>query len=171
MKNVNLLKKTLFEIVQLLASNETIQKFLYVDTNDLNSDDFKLFQPRPAQALLDEEYISIAPHLENAIENSTRNTFLVVQLEEIIFSMTDIQAQGAIHIVTDKQHELLTPNDSRLLILMNEIIQTLEHKKLSAAGEIVFSSASRVVYSPYTFGYRLNFRFNDQQLNGRKAEI
>lgn len=172
MKSVALLEKTLFEMVYLLASNYDIQKLLYVDGNNLDTD-FSDFQLLPPQDMLDNEYISIAPHLENGIENATRNTFLVVQLEDISLESYEggIRASGAIHIVTDKQHEVLKPNHSRLLMLADAIINLLEHKKLSAAGEISFRSLARVVYSEYTFGYRLSFSFNDQQLDGRKAEI
>lgn len=173
MKELKLLEKTLFEMIYILASDLEIQKLLYVDDNNYNSDKFTNFALLPTQQMIDDEYISIAPHLENGIENSTRNTFLVIQLEDISLESYDggMRASGAIHIVTDKQHELMKPNRSRLLMIADRIISILEHKKLSAAGELEFNTLSRIVYSEYTFGYRLSFNFTDQQLDNRKAEI
>ena len=46
---------------------------------------------------------------------------------------------------------------------------TLENKKLSAAGKIQLTSVNYVVFSDFRCGYRINFRISEQ--SNRKAEL
>jgi hypothetical protein len=163
------LKKAPFELAQILAMNNNIVRLLYDDQSSALTDpkDFSL----SAEDLINKNYIGFYPATETGIKDIDKSTFLIINLEDFSFQSTDnnINASGAIYITTDKAHCQLDNNQLRLLELIDEIENTLEGKKLSAAGQIRLISASYVVFSDFRSGYRINFRLNDQQ--ARKAEL
>lgn len=169
MKDIKNIKKSFFEIAQLLAANEQIQRLLVLDSSDPLHD---TFTPKTINELLEEKYITlIPPFLEEGIENNARNTFLVIRIEDIVFTDRDINTNVhcAIMIGTHDNYVMLKNNESRLLELVDRILRTLDGQKLSSAGVISISTCSLVDYTPYVTGYRISFDFADQ--TGRKAEL
>lgn len=160
-----------FEIAQLLAKNNQIQKLLYVDLDNV---DDAVSENIPVQPnwYLENSYIQVETPIEYAIENETKNTSIYIRLDDLSFHMADdnVAAWGFIDIVTNEDHVLLTKNRSRLLELLKLVVQTLDGKKLSASGEVQISSASFSVYSPSVFGWRMRFSLRET-LGKRQAEI
>ena len=167
MKNLDTIKKIPMDIAVTLASNSKLQQLLVDDSNKL-SDNFK---PYSINQLLEIGFISFTPVIDNNIQDNTRNSFLIINLDEINFADRDdnLSVNGAIFIGTDRQHALLDGNTLRLLEIIDEVLKTLNHKKLSASGEIQLNYATFVSYSEQVFGYKIMFNINEQTT--RKAEI
>jgi len=161
-----IIEKTLFEMGQVLSQNQNLQKLLVLDKNDMSES----FTPLTFQQLLDQEYISLAPRIESGLKNKDRNTFLVIHLNDMNLSTDETRASGYIFVGTDYAHVILKNNKNRLLQLINEVTNSLDGIKLSAAGEIGITYASAVTYSESHFGYRISFNFNNQ-ISIRKAEL
>jgi hypothetical protein len=53
--------------------------------------------------------------------------------------------------------------------MIDEIIKTIDGTKFSVAGALKILSASSIVYSKKSFGYRIHFRVAEQE--NRKAEL
>lgn len=163
------LKKAPMEIASLLASNENIVRLIYDDESSVLTN--KKVINISIKELIEKDYIGFYPATESGIKSIERNTFIIINLEDINLQNADsnIGANGAIYITTDKAHALLNENKLRMLELADEIEGTLENVKLSSAGKVVVSSINYVVFSDFRCGYRINIRFNDQQ--NRKAEL
>ena len=163
------LKNTPIEIASTLAIKDDIVRLLYDDEPSalVNKKMINL----SVQDLIEQDYIGFYPATETGINTIERNTFIVINLEDINFHNTDSNTSiaGAIYVTTDKSHCLLMNNKLRLLELVDLIEDALENCKLSAAGKIRVNSANYVVFSDFRCGYRINFRINDQQ--SRKAEL
>lgn len=163
------IKQIPFEIAHEIARNNRIVRLLYID------------QPSALQILneisltstelIEQNYIGFYPATEVGINQIDRNTFIIINLEDISLHTVDnnISASGCIYITTDKAHCLLNENKLRLLELLDEIDTTLDGKKLLSAGKITLTSMNYVVFSDFRCGYRINFRINDQ--SNRKAEL
>lgn len=166
LKNI---KKIPFEIAAVLASKEEIVKLIYDDDPSVLIKKSQL--PISMGELIKENYIGFYPATETGINQIDKNTFIVINVEDInLYSADDnISINGAIYITTDKAHCLLSNNKLRLLELADEIESALENYKLSSAGKITLSSIHYVVFSDFRSGYRINFRCSDQQ--SRKVEL
>lgn len=162
------IKKAPFEIAQELAKNKRIVNLIYNDNpSALTDSDINM----SIQELISENYIGFYPATETGINLIDRNTFIIINLEDLNLQTRDnnISTTGAIYITTDKAHALLENNSLRLLELVDEIDGCLENIKLSSAGRVQLTSVNYVVFSDFRSGYRINFRINDQPV--RKVEL
>lgn len=166
LKNI---KKIPFEIASILVSNEDVVKLIYDDDPSVLLKKNKI--NISMEELIQKNYIGFYPATETGINSIDRNTFIIINLEDINLQNTDINinTSGAIYITTDKAHCLLNNNKLRLLELADIIEGVLENQKLSSAGKIILTSVNYVVFSDFRSGYRINFRCSDQQT--RKAEL
>lgn len=162
LKNI---KKVPFEIATILAANQKIIRLIYNDNPSVLTDQQDILLT--TQQLISLNYIGFYPATETGIKDIDKNTFIIINMEDI--SLDNISANGSIYITTDKAHCLLENNTLRMLELADEIESTLENQKLSSAGQIHLTSINYVVFSDFRSGYRINFRLNDQQ--NRKAEL
>ena len=174
LKNIKIIPREMLEEI-VNPDNETskkLQQLLVVDDNNINFTELDSFTTLTANELLEQEYISFTPVLDENITNSTRNTFLIINLDEINFSNweNNLSVTGAIFIGTNREHAVINNKNLRLLEMIDLLLDLFNNKKLSAAGTISMSYASFVTYSEYTFGYKIVFKIQDQS-NTRKAEI
>lgn len=162
--NIN---KSVLQIGQLLAQNSKIASLLYYDTPDALEQDIDI----SLNQLINDKYITVYPPVETAIKDITRNTFLIILLDNINLRYTDNNksANITIYVSTDADHILLENNKNRLLELNDLIVETLDNKKLSSAGQIMISSISHVMLNEFRAGYRISLSLTDQEI--RKAEI
>jgi len=155
------LKKAPIEIATVLAQDETIKKLLIIDTADA------LIQSVPEKSLndlLEEHYISMEPPVENRIEDYQRNTFISILVDSIMpASEENTRATIILYVSTNMDHILLEGNKNRLLELGDKIINLLQNKKFSSAGQMNFSSMSHLMLSEFHSAYRLSFIMTDQQ--------
>ena len=166
LKNI---KKAPFEIATVLATNENIVRLLCDDRPSVLID--KININTTTEELIQKKYIGFYPATESGIQDIDRNTFIIINIEDMSLRSADnnISVSGAIYITTDIAHSLLDNNAIRLLELIDEIEATLENQKLTSAGKVQLNSVNYVVFSDFRSGYRINFRFNDQAT--RKAEL
>lgn len=167
MEKLKTIKSLPFEIAQLLGDDVKLQQLLVDDNNNLSNN----FEKWNLSDLLEKEYISFAPVIDNNIKNNTRNTFLIINLEEIDFVSRDdnMVVSGAIFIGTDKQHSMLSGSRLRLVEMISQIYDLLNDYKFSAAGTVNMKYATFVNFSEYVFGYKIVFKVVEQEI--RKAEI
>lgn len=169
MKSLGKIKQLPCEIIQLLSTNETLQRLLLIDTDDVfNTQNFKMCD---WTKLLETDYMSIRPIVDDGITNNSRNTFLIVHLDDIdSYNWEDnIEISGSIFVGTNYEHVWLKGNKLRLLEIIDEIMKTLDGCKFSVAGKMLIYRASSVVYSNKSFGYRVSFKIKEQE--NRKAEL
>ena len=171
------LKRVPFEIAEglirtdipgKLGARESILKLLFNDKADA------LEQETPnvtVDYLIQEDYIGFYPATESGIKDNQRNTFLIINLEDVSLHSSDNNTvvTGSIYITTNKDHCLLNNKKLRLLELADAIDTMLDGEKLSSAGQINLIGVYYVVFSDFRCGYRINFRIHDQQT--RKAEL
>ena len=168
MKTLKHIKKSVMEIAQLLAQNDNVVKLLYNDNANA------LLQPKPnvnLNTLIKEHYICICAPVESGIKDSWKNTFLTILLDTGHFGRQDDNADVSlkIYVSTDEQHLQLDDNKNRLFELMDEVITTLDGKKLSSAGKINVASFVHTMLSEFRFAYIINIGFVDQVT--KKVEI
>ena len=166
LKNI---KKAPFEIATLLAADKDIVRLLCDDRASVLID--KVDINKTVEDLIKEKYIGFYPATEVGIKDIDRNTFIIINIEDMSLRSNDnnISVNGTIYLTTDYSHALLENNTLRLIELADAIDSLLENQKLTSAGKIQLSSVSYVVFSDFRSGYRINFRFNDQPT--RKAEL
>lgn len=169
MKELGKIKNLPCEIIKILASNIQLQKLLLVDSQELPTDEH--FISKRWDQLIDEDYMSICPVIDDNITNNSRNSFLIVHLEDIDTYGTEgnLDIGGVVWVGTNKEHVWLKGNKLRLLEMIDEVIKSLDGQKCSVAGKIKVLRASSVVYSKSSFGYRISFRVAEQE--NRKAEL
>lgn len=169
MKELGKIKSLPTEIIMQLAQNLRLQKLLLVDAQELPED--KNFEAQRWDMLIEEDYMSIAPIIDDNITNNSRNTFLIVHLNDIdtYGQEGNIQIGGEIFVGTNKEHTWLKGNKLRLLEIVDEVIKSLDGQKFSVAGKLSIYRASSTIYSKQSFGYRIAFRINE--LENRKAEL
>ena len=163
------LKEVPFQIAQVLVENENIVRLLYCDNSSVLTTQEQVSVG--INELIEQNYIGFYPATETGISNIERNTFIIINLEDVNLHNSDsnVGASGAIYITTDKAHCTLDGGKLRLLELADEIDTTLDGQKLSVAGQLRLNSINYVVFSDFRSGYRINFRIYDQQ--ARKAEL
>lgn len=177
MKTLDNIKLIPQEILLEIANSDNensmrLQKLLIVDDNNLDLTVLNDFVSLTNNELLQSEYISLTPVLDDNITNIHRNNFLLINIDEIDFSNwednTDVT--GCFFIGTDREHAIINHKDSRLLEMIDCLVKIFDNRKLSTAGSISMQYASFVSYSTYKFGYKIVFKIKDQS-NIRKAEI
>ena len=169
MKTLGKIKNLPQEIVQTLSLNENLQRLLLVDTQDpLGDSTFKMLS---WDKLIETNYMSIVPVIDNNIINTSRNSFLIVHLEDIdMYGWEDnTSVNGVVWIGTDAEHCWIKGNKLRLLEMIDEIVKSLDGQKFSVAGKASVTRASSIAYSKTVFGYRIAFKITDQE--NRKAEL
>lgn len=149
-----------------------LQKLLVVDDNILDLSRTDDFTPLSENDLLSSEYISFTPITDNNTTNTMRNSFIIINIDEIDFSNWEdnTRISGAFFIGTSRDRAIINHKESRLLEIVDCLMQMFDGYKLSAAGKISMEYASFIVYSEQTFGYKIVFRLSDQT-SIRKAEI
>lgn len=169
MKELGKIKMLPCEIVKILANNIRLQKLLISDSQELPTDDE--FEIKNWDQLIEEDYMSICPVIDDNITNNLRNSFLITHIEDIdTYGIEDnLEISGVIWVGTNKEHVWLKGNKLRLLEMVDEVIQSLDGQKCSVAGKITIIRASSVTYSKSSFGYRITFRITEQE--NRKAEL
>lgn len=177
MKNLRNIKIIPREMLEEIVNpdndiSKKIQKLLIVDDNNLDLSILDDFTTLSANELLEQGYVGFTPMLDENITNTKRNTFLIVNLDEIDFSNWEdnLSVSGAIFIGTNRDNAVINNKNLRLLELIDLLLELFHNKKLSASGTISMKYASFVTYSEYTFGYKIAFKVYDQN-NIRKAEI
>lgn len=169
MKELGKIKMLPCEIVKILANNIRLQKLLISDSQELPTDDE--FKTKNWDQLIEEDYMSICPVIDDNITNNLRNSFLIAHIEDIDAYGTEnnLDVGGVIWVGTNKEHVWLKGNQLRLLEMVDEVIKSLDGQKCSVAGKITIIRASSVTYSKSSFGYRITFRITEQE--NRKAEL
>ena len=155
------IKKAPIEIAATLANDGEIKKLLIID------DPEALEKPVPEKTLnnlIQEHYVSLEPPVENRIQEYDRNTFLSILVDTVMPAAEEnIRATLVLYVSTNMDHILLKDNKNRLIELCDRVIQLLQNKKISAAGQINFSSMSHLMLSEFHSAYRLVFTLSDQQ--------
>ena len=164
MSSLENIQKLPLEIAVLLSKNEKLQHLLVNSSNNIEDE----FTPVSINELLENNYISFTPVVSNNLQDTYRNTFLIINLEEIVFGRNNL-IKGVIFIGTDTQHCILTNNKVRTLEMVAEIYDIINNQKVSSAGEIQINYARFVSYSEYLNGYKIVFEVKEQTV--RKAEI
>ena len=169
MKQLGKIKLLPSEIIKALSLNTELQKLLVVDVQEMPSDD--QFESMSWAELIEQNYMSIVPIIDDNITNNSRNTFLIIHLDDIntYGRENNIEVGGSIYIGTNLDHCWLKGNKLRLLEMIDEVIKTLDNRKLSVAGTLGIIRASSITYSKKSFGYRISFRVSEQE--NRKAEL
>ena len=82
MSKLDNFERAMFEILKKLSLNDTIQRLLVLDGKDALTANFSSLS---FQQLLNEQYLSVSPSLENGIQNMERNSFLIITYEDFDF--------------------------------------------------------------------------------------
>ena len=165
LKNI---KKAPLEMGQLLANNNKLCNLLYLDIPSALEE---TSISHSLNDLINDHYITIYPPVETAIKDNTRNSFLIILLDNVNLQVADnnTRANFVVYVTTDVDHILLNNNKNRLLEMCDEVIKTLNGVKLSSAGIVQVSSIAHVMLSEFRAGYRISLSLTDQA--SRKAEI
>ncbi len=168
MKTLVNIKKSVIEVAQLLAADETILKLVYIDEPNA------LISPKPEitlNELIEQHYICVIPPVETGIKDSWRNTFITILLDNVSFNRRDdnTSANMIIYVSTDEAHVLLDDNKMRMLEIIDRIVAILEGKKITGAGIISVDNFNHTMLSEFRSAYRVMISFSDQ--NTKKVEI
>lgn len=163
-------KKLPYELASVIAHDAIVQRLLINDgVNALDetipalSNLQDLSASSIAQYLIKENYISIAAPTESGIENYTRNTFIIINIDSIDFhdGSENNAATGSIFFVTDDEHQYLSNNRLRLFEIADTVINILDNRKFSSAGTFRVESLDTIFFSEFQRGYRLVFTLKD----------
>lgn len=163
-------KKLPYELASVIAHDAIVQRLLINDSiNALDetipalSNLQDLSTSSIAQYLIKENYISIAAPTESGIENYTRNTFIIINIDSIDFhdGSENNAATGSIFFVTDDEHQYLSNNRLRLFEIADAVINILDNRKFSSAGTFRVESLDTIFFSEFQRGYRLVFTLKD----------
>ena len=166
MKTLGKIKELPCEIIQRLAKNNELQKLLLVDTNDIST--VEDFNPLHWTELIKTDYMSIAPIVDDNITNNSRNSFLIIHIDDInTYGWKDnIEIGGSIFVGTNLAHIWLRGNKLRLLEMVDEVMKTLDGQKFTVAGKLSIYQATSVVFANKSFGYRIFFKISEQENKG-----
>ena len=169
MKPLVNIKKAPLEVAQLLANNTTLVKLLTISTPDvLEKTEESLLD---LNSLIKDVYINFYAPTEYGIKNFDRAAQISVYIDPITPSRIDgnIDSHIIVYFSTKTDNILLNNNKNRLLEAVDCILQSLDNKKLSAAGQLSCINCSYVFFDDFHAGYRISFSFNDQQ--NRKVDF
>ena len=165
------IKNIPFEILSVLSQDKEFKQLLVCDENN--------FDQSTEVAITENDllntYITMMPSIENGIIKMNRNSFAIIQIDDLSFSNweNNLQCSGSIIIGTDKEHSIILKNKKytlRLLEMIDRVHSILNGYKFVAAGKMEIQYASSLTFSEYSFGYRIKFVISDQQ-NQEKVEI
>lgn len=163
-------KKLPYELASVIAYDAIVQRLLVNDSIDALDEPVPALSNLPdlstssiAQYLIKENYISIAAPTESGIENYTRNTFIIINIDSIDFhdGNENNAATGSIFFVTDDEHQYLSNNRLRLFEIADAVINILDNRKFSSAGTFRIESLDTIFFSEFQRGYRLVFSLKD----------
>lgn len=158
------IKKAVKEIALLLSLDDQLKCLLI---NEKDTDNIPTFT---VNDLLKNEYISMYPPIESGIQKIDRHTFIVILIDSInLMNSENSRANISVYVSTDSEHIGWAQNQNRLLEMCDRVIDVLDEKKLSSAGQINITSINHVMLSEFRAAYRLNLNLTDIQV--RKAEI
>lgn len=166
MNQISLLKQAPLEVAQLLSTNNILCGLLVDDTKEPQPQSVSVKQ------LISEKYLNIfSPLLNASIKDYTRNSSISIVLDEIDLEEENANTKATfyIYVLVDNAHIELANYKNRLLDMIDEILTTLDGKKLSASGAIQISSVVFIPVDESTSGYRLYCSLTDQ--TSGKAEI
>lgn len=169
MKRLSNIKRVIPEIANKLLLDKKLLQLLIDDTSDLSTE--IEFEDYTYEYLLKNGYINIIPIIETHIKEETRNTFLVIKIENINFTQSDtsVSISGVIYVTTNLSHSLINSIQDRALEIADLISQDLEGYKLSIAQTLHITSINSLVVGTDRCGYGINFYSKDQI--SEKAEI
>ena len=159
MRNLINIKRAVLEIANLLAQDEMLCKLLVNDTASAMTD---AAPSKTINDLIQENYISIFPPVENRIEEYGRNTFVSILVDNINGDSTTLHTTIVVYVSTNADHILLNNNKNRLLEAVDRINTKLQNQKITAAGKLDITNISHVMLSEFHSGYKINIRFEDQ---------
>ena len=164
-------KKLPYELASVIAHDAIVQRLLINDTVDALDEPIPALSNLPdtsnpssiAQYLIKENYVSIAAPTESGIENYTRNTFIIINIDSIDFhdGSENNAATGSIFFITDDEHQYLSNNRLRLFEIADAVINILDNRKFSSAGTFRVESLDTIFFSEFQRGYRLVFTLKD----------
>jgi hypothetical protein len=130
MKTIQLAEQTVFQIKNILISDETLRKLLYIQTPSA------LTSETDVSISMVNSLISVVPYVqdENGIENSAESNFIVVYVSYMNFTnevMHEITV--GIDMFVYKDYYLLDGSKMRLNQILNRVVDLLEDKKLAFA--------------------------------------
>lgn len=145
----------IFKIVDRLLKNQRLLKLLKYTDND------PLSHPDLTQDEIDKmlhKNILITPKIPD--EDQDKNCYIVVLLDNYT-----VDPENSDFKATFIRFDVLCPMDRWIIkgsslrpyLLMNEIDKDFNEKKLSGIGNLSFSTAERLVVSPYLAGYSLQY--------------
>jgi hypothetical protein len=130
MKTIQLAEQTVFQIKNILISDEILRKLLYIQTPSA------LTSETSVSISMVNSLISVVPYVqdENGIENSAESNFIVVYVSYMNFTnevMHEITV--GIDMFVYKDYYLLDGSKMRLNQILNRVVDLLEDKKLAFA--------------------------------------
>lgn len=167
MNNLINIKKAPNEILQLLCRDKRLLNLIYDDNNDAGEKDLTGIS---VEELIQKQYIqTFPPTPDNGIDGENyRNTYVSIFIDDIYMSVEDnnIKAYGSIIISTDHSLLKLKNNNNRLLEICDLILNDINKKKISCAGNIIVSQieAIQAGTNVHRLGYRINYTVTDQQI-------
>lgn len=169
MKPLVNIKKAPLEVAQILSGNTTLVKLLTISTPDAlkNPDEYL----PDLNTLIREQYINFYAPTEYGIKNFDRAAQISVFVDQLNIHSIDgnIGANLIIYFGTKTDNILLEENKNRLLEAMDCIIQSVNGEKISSSGQLECISCSYTFFDDFHAGYRIAFRFSDQQ--NRKVDF
>ena len=153
------LKKALNEMVSILLNNQNIAKLVYWDNTDALTS--KEMLP-PAETLLQDGYISVFPKDASGISQNKVNTMISIIPDTFSFEEKSTEMTGNIYISTTVNLLNLNDNKFRLLELIDNIVDSLNKKKLSGSIILKLRSAVFDISTNFRIGYSISFTLIDQ---------
>ena len=164
-------KKARLEIANLLGQDKTLLSLLLNDKPSALTDEVvQGTKVMGLNELISKNYICFSTPLESAMKDISRNTFLLILVDNMTFAQSDgVRASFVLYLSTDNSHSLMDGNRDRLLEGCDRIAEVLQDRKLSSAGQIKITSMQYVNFSTYRQGYAIYLSITD--LQERQAEI
>lgn len=154
------------EIINILVKDRELQKLLIIDNEDVEDSSFIM---KTADELMKDGYIYTTAQRYEDLEDTGRNTFIVVVIQHISFENEEednnTSVVGDIFIATHINNANVKNYQDRGLLIADRIDQILNSLKLSAASQIAVKFITRLTYDDTLTGWQLQFEFNDLKNN------
>lgn len=156
------IKKSVNEVAQILAADDTVKKLIVNDDPSALNDDVP--SDYSLNELIANHYICVIPPVESGIKDSWRNTFITILLGDSVFGRADDNTDSrlTIYITTDEAHVILDDNKNRMYELIDRICDLLDGVKISTAGKLHIDSVAHTMLSEFRSAYRMFISFDDQ---------
>lgn len=156
MKTITLAEQTVYQIKNILISDESIRKLLYIQSPDA------LTSSTSVTIAMVDKLISVVPYVQDddGIENSAQSNFIVIYVSHMNF---DSEVQHEITVGIDlfvyKDYYLLNGSKIRLTQILDRAVTLLEDKKLAFAEKFNISDARLTsIDAGKTLGYLTTWR-------------